>query len=230
MRKFIFFIIKIFPALLMTLAIFTVFNISDKPYELRIDSVSEGMEVMLPAEDELEQVLAESAPEESSSQSEDFLPDQYQPEEIFADISFEFGDVSLPVPEFENFEVRGVETPVLKQKVSRKAAPAKTGQKGSTAFQLKDVDQKPSILHSVKPVYPAYALKTRIEGKVYVRLKLSIDGSVSDAVVIKANPEKIFDKAALDAVKQWKFSSAYKDKRRVAVWGVIVPISFTLTH
>jgi protein TonB len=61
------------------------------------------------------------------------------------------------------------------------------------------------ILNRIPPLYPARALLRRTEG--WVRLQLSIDaeGLVEDARVLEASPEGVFEKAALKAVRRWRF-------------------------
>ena len=55
------------------------------------------------------------------------------------------------------------------------------------------------------PKYPNYAASRHIEGWVKVEFTVQTDGSVENAVVVSAEPEDIFDDAALAAINQWKF-------------------------
>ncbi len=56
-----------------------------------------------------------------------------------------------------------------------------------------------------KPRYPPRALRAGIEGVVTVEFTITPKGTVTDPVIIKANPPKIFDKAVLRSIKRWKF-------------------------
>jgi protein TonB len=67
----------------------------------------------------------------------------------------------------------------------------------------------------IPPVYPARALRSGIEGVVTVEFTISADGSVKDAVVVKAKPPKIFDKAVLKSITRWKFSPDMVDGKPV---------------
>ena len=58
----------------------------------------------------------------------------------------------------------------------------------------------------IPPVYPARALRSGIEGVVTVEFTIATDGSVKDAIIVKATPPKIFDKAVLKAISKWKFN------------------------
>jgi periplasmic protein TonB len=60
-------------------------------------------------------------------------------------------------------------------------------------------------LFRVPPEYPARAANRHIEGWVKVEFTVQTDGSVDDAVVISAEPEEIFDDAALTAISKWRF-------------------------
>ena len=229
MRNLKFFLLKIISALLMTVLIFTVFNMADKPYRLRMNNTSEGFEVAFPSENESEQIINENIQTEPENVQKINDVSALQPQEINIDIPFDSGEVSVVPPEF-NPDISGVKMPAVQAAQQAQSSPSKKGNQGLSAYQLKDVDEKPRLVFSVKPVYPAYALKTRQEGKVYVTLRLGPDGKVVHAKVFKSSPKDIFDKAALEAVRQWRFSSAYKDRQKVSVWNVIVPISFTLTN
>ena len=71
--------------------------------------------------------------------------------------------------------------------------------------------QKPTIETDVvptyrsKPKYPARAMRAGIQGVVTVEFTITAKGTVTDPVIIKANPPKIFDKAVLRSIKRWKF-------------------------
>lgn len=55
------------------------------------------------------------------------------------------------------------------------------------------------------PQYPREALRAGRAGEVEVELTVGIDGSVTAARVIRADPARVFDRAALAAVEQWRF-------------------------
>jgi periplasmic protein TonB len=69
----------------------------------------------------------------------------------------------------------------------------------------------PSVFSDVKPVkkvspqYPADAEAQRIEGRVRVRLTVELNGAVSAAKILAADPPGVFDSAVLDAVVQYVF-------------------------
>ncbi|MCL7421555.1 MAG: energy transducer TonB [Methylobacter sp.] len=67
----------------------------------------------------------------------------------------------------------------------------------------------------VEPRYPFRAAARGIEGWVEIDITVSPAGTVSDARVVDASPEGIFDRAALEAIRQWRFKPAFRDGRAV---------------
>ncbi|MCX7054319.1 MAG: energy transducer TonB [Proteobacteria bacterium] len=57
----------------------------------------------------------------------------------------------------------------------------------------------------VPPEYPKDALKRGIGGEVRVRMTLDADGKVKAAEIVNSSPAGVFDRAALDAVRRWRF-------------------------
>lgn len=55
------------------------------------------------------------------------------------------------------------------------------------------------------PRYPPEALRAGTSGDVLVEITVGTDGSVTNARVLRANPARVFDREALNAVKRWKF-------------------------
>jgi protein TonB len=55
------------------------------------------------------------------------------------------------------------------------------------------------------PRYPAEALRAGTSGEVLVELTVGTDGSVTASRVLRANPPRVFDREALNAVKRWRF-------------------------
>lgn len=59
----------------------------------------------------------------------------------------------------------------------------------------------------VPPRYPMRAANRRIEGWVKIEFTITETGIVKDAVVIDSQPNRTFDRAALKAIKRWKFKA-----------------------
>jgi TonB family protein len=65
--------------------------------------------------------------------------------------------------------------------------------------------RQPLHIRNDRPVYPAQLLQTKVEGHVVLDARIGTDGSIREVrVVTPAHPD--FDSAALEAVRQWRFS------------------------
>jgi len=60
------------------------------------------------------------------------------------------------------------------------------------------------LIHTVAPKYPQEAKDKKIEGDVVLHIEINEEGAVHDPWVIRG-PKELRD-AALEAVKQWKYS------------------------
>ncbi len=67
------------------------------------------------------------------------------------------------------------------------------------------------LTKAVPPRYPAAAVRSRQEGWVVVSFTVDKDGKTSDVKVVDAQPRRIFDRAAVDAVEQYRFTPAMKN-------------------
>ncbi|MGX2028762.1 energy transducer TonB [Methylocaldum gracile] len=84
-----------------------------------------------------------------------------------------------------------------------------TGEGGSGAGDL-------VVLSRVLPEYPPRARAQKIEGWVRIEIDVSPSGTVSAARVVAASPERVFDEAALKAIRRWRFKPAFSEGRAVA--------------
>ena len=77
-----------------------------------------------------------------------------------------------------------------------------------------DTDVIPLV--RVSPTYPRNAKTAKIQGFVTMDVTIDPDGTVSKAKVIEAKPPRLFDKAALTAIKRWKFRPKIENGKPVA--------------
>ncbi len=89
-----------------------------------------------------------------------------------------------------------------------------------------DRDAVPQV--RIQPDYPMTARQKGIEGWVDVQFTVGSDGSVRNPVVVAAQPRSIFDTAALQAVKGWKYNPKLQDGKPVERPGIRVRIRFEL--
>lgn len=97
---------------------------------------------------------------------------------------------------------------------------------GGFSMASADGDAVPMV--RVPPQYPERALQRGIEGRVLIEFTISKSGSVKDAKVIAYEPSQIFNKAALKAVKQWKYNPKIVNGKPVEQPGVRIAIPFKL--
>jgi len=79
----------------------------------------------------------------------------------------------------------------------------------------------PTLVESVRPVYPVAARSLGAEGRVMLRLAVLPDGSVGGAIVLDCSRTGLgFEAAAQEAAKRWRYETAppQSGERRVVVW------------
>lgn len=72
------------------------------------------------------------------------------------------------------------------------------------------------VLDRSAPKYPTMALLNKTEGWVKVEFTIDENGNVKDPIVVDAQPRKIFDLAAIEAVKKFKFTSRLIDGKPIS--------------
>jgi protein TonB len=97
---------------------------------------------------------------------------------------------------------------------------------GGFSMASADGDAVPMV--RVPPQYPERAMQRGIEGRVLIEFTISKSGSVKDAKVIAYEPSKIFNKAALKAVSQWKYNPKIENGKAVEQKGIRIAIPFRL--
>lgn len=73
----------------------------------------------------------------------------------------------------------------------------------------------PTKVHDVAPTYPAIAQAARVQGVVIIEATIGTDGQVVDARVLRAEP--LLAEAALQAVRQWRYTPTRLNGQPVAV-------------
>jgi protein TonB len=82
-----------------------------------------------------------------------------------------------------------------------------------------DIREPVKVKH-VPPVYPQIAINARISGRVVIDAVIGIDGVVREARILSGVP--LLNQAALDAVKQWRYTPTTLNS-------VPVPVIMTVT-
>jgi protein TonB len=89
-----------------------------------------------------------------------------------------------------------------------------------------DTDVIPLV--RVNPQYPRQAAQQKVEGWVQVGFTISVTGSVKNAKVIKAQPAGIFERAAIRAIRKWKYKPKIEEGKPVERFNVRVQLTFEL--
>lgn len=97
---------------------------------------------------------------------------------------------------------------------------------GGLALASGDGEYLPIV--KVAPIYPRRAQQRGIEGTVLVEFTVTKNGSVSNPVVIEANPPDIFNQAALDAALKFKYKPRVINGEATDVAGVRNLIRFEM--
>jgi protein TonB len=83
----------------------------------------------------------------------------------------------------------------------------------------------PQKVFAVDPAYPAMARTARVEGVVILEATIDTSGSVTGLRVLR--PVALLDRAAMDAVRQWRFTPALLNDKPIAVI-MTITVRFTL--
>ena len=89
-----------------------------------------------------------------------------------------------------------------------------------------DTDIVPLV--RVEPIYPQRAQQRGIEGWVEMEFTITPAGTVASPRVIGNHPSSIFDRAALKAIRKWKYNPKIEDGKAVPRPGVKVRLAFKL--
>ena len=82
----------------------------------------------------------------------------------------------------------------------------------------------------MNPQYPPRAAERGTEGWVELVFVISASGTVQDAEVMNSHPGNVFDRAALRAVRRWKYNPKIQDGKPIERHGVTVRLEFKLQN
>ena len=98
-------------------------------------------------------------------------------------------------------------------------------QKMDAVFSLSELDQRPRPVYQPSPRYPPELQRKGVQGSVTVAFIVDSDGRVTRAKVQKSSHPG-FNRAALKAVKRWKFEPGKREGKAVQ-FRMRVPITFS---
>ena len=95
----------------------------------------------------------------------------------------------------------------------------------SGPVRVADLPVTPRKIGDLRPVYPEIARAARVEGTVILEAVLDTSGRVTQLRVIQSSP--MLDQAALDAVRQWRYTPSLYGGHPVSVL-MTITVRFTL--
>ena len=97
--------------------------------------------------------------------------------------------------------------------------------RAGTPVRVSDLVRAPTKVVDVRPAYPSAARQARIQGTVILEAILDRDGRIDRLKVVRSVP--LLDAAALEAVRQWRYTPTVLNGQPVAVL-MTITIHFTL--
>ncbi len=135
-------------------------------------------------------------------------PEEPPPPEVPPTPSFALQTVNQPQLPAPQIEMTAAITSGPLLDMTPLAAPVSNKQKVLSGHELLSLVRVP-------PRYPRRAARLQIEGSVTVEFTITADGSVADPAIIESDPPRVFDKAALQAIVQWKFKPRVENGQAV---------------
>lgn len=137
------------------------------------------------------------------------------------------GEDGRPAESARQAETAPEETPRLVEKAPAPApAPAPTAPPPRPATAA---SASPTPIQMPAPRYPAQAARRGVGGIVRVRAEVGVDGVPVSVTVVEGSGTRELDRAALEAVRRWRFRPGVVDGRPVP-GSVVVPIEFSMRH
>ena len=98
----------------------------------------------------------------------------------------------------------------------------------STFTGLREGDARPLV--RTNPTYPVEAARDGIEGWVMMSFDINELGEVTNIEVIDAEPKRVFNRAAKQALRKWKYRAKVVDGKAVIQHGMTVQLDFNMQN
>lgn len=101
------------------------------------------------------------------------------------------------------------------QAVTTKAAPPPKPAAAPQPPKSVGATRAAKVVSAAAPEYPLQAARNQTSGYAVVEFTVSASGTVEDPHVVESSPRRVFDSAAIEAVKRSRFDPALKDGQAV---------------
>lgn len=134
------------------------------------------------------------------------------------------------VAEQTEAEVVAESKPVESQPVAKAAevAPPAAPEKVAAEPVIEPPSFGAAYLKNPAPTYPTQARRMGEQGRVLLKVLVSVDGKAETVKVDTSSGHQKLDQAAIDAVKKWSFIPAKRSNQPISAY-VLVPVNFTLS-
>lgn len=206
---------------------------------------SSGTDELVVEAEIIGEIVAPPAPK-AAPQVQTAPPPQPQPPKPVTKVQPPAPQSPAPVPQVvpePDVQVEPAPAPVQQTQVQQEAVPAPEPIPESAPIKAPVVAQesaapppaqrveRPSVdasyLYNPKPVYPAASRRLNEHGTTVIRVLVAENGSVLKAEVGESSGYERLDKAALAAVRRWRYLPGKRDGTAEAMW-FNVPVSFVL--
>jgi protein TonB len=106
------------------------------------------------------------------------------------------------------------------------SGPAEAGASATPGVALAPGDQPvPLSGQTPPPRYPSDALRKGESGTVLVRVEVDVNGAPAGVALVQRSGSRDLDRAAMEAVRKWRFMPAQRDGQAIAA-SLVIPIDF----
>lgn len=142
-------------------------------------------------------------------------------------------DKPLPPPKPDPVKKQVVHPPVEPVAESEDASPADVPTQADTAMESSQTQQASfqaaQVRKQTKPHYPRLAWRRGQEGTVWLRVQVDSSGKALAIQIDRSSGFDVLDKAAIKAVRSWRFLPALQDGQAQASY-VKIPVKFQLDN
>jgi protein TonB len=136
------------------------------------------------------------------------------------------GDLStMPTPTPGTAHI--VQTPAPARSVAHASSTTLPAASSVAPIAPTTTETPPQIVERTQPLYPAEALREQEQGTVRLNVSIDAQGVVQDVQLVESSHSRALDRAAIDAVREWKFHPATRAGQPVAST-IEVPLEFRL--